>query len=114
MASSRQPTQEKYQQITHDNLRYRIENDPCFEESEITSKCQVDSLGDFDACKKEILNYKTCKDFWYKVKKDRLKKGIDPALPSLEERKEIKRQYLTLVKETVKKRQDYDRANNKS
>lgn len=93
--------QKKFQTKSEENQRRRLENDPCFEEGQVSLDCQTNY---FDSCAKEIENLKTCRTFWHNVKKDRKAKEIYPILPPIEERQEIKKQFMQRTKTQIEKR----------
>ncbi|XP_004922524.1 coiled-coil-helix-coiled-coil-helix domain-containing protein 7 [Bombyx mandarina] len=71
---------------------------PCLTEQEQSYKCLDKNGFDHAKCEEYFENYNTCKKFWGKVYKDRKAKGIQPYLPEVEERKEIKAAYFKAVK----------------
>jgi len=98
--SSNIPIEEKVRRFQSIQSQRRQESDPCSVESEISLDCQS-STRFRENCSKEIENFKTCKDFWYRVKKDRIAKGIEPHLPPQEEREEIKKQFMINSKKII-------------
>lgn len=50
--------------------------------------------GDQKACQAQITNYKSCKKFWYDISQFRRENGLRPYLPELEDRLEIKKDYM--------------------
>ncbi|KYB26462.1 coiled-coil-helix-coiled-coil-helix domain-containing protein 7 [Tribolium castaneum] len=68
---------------------------PCLKEQEQTYKCFHKNNFDKEACQLHIENYKSCKSFWNFVKSERMRKGIRPALPPVEEREQIKQEYMS-------------------
>ncbi|XP_019866721.1 coiled-coil-helix-coiled-coil-helix domain-containing protein 7 [Aethina tumida] len=71
---------------------------PCLKEMELTYKCFNDNNFDKSLCVLQMENYKTCKGFWHSVQAQRRKDGIQPYLPPVEERDQIKRDYLNSFK----------------
>lgn len=61
---------------------------PCYQESLNSLQCQ-EKVSDKELCRKEIDNYKTCREFWKKVSDLRRFYNIKPYLPEIEERKQI-------------------------
>ncbi|CAH1116323.1 unnamed protein product [Phaedon cochleariae] len=70
-------------------------NNPCIKEQELTYKCFNDHNFDKAACQLEIHNYKVCKSFWHSVKQQRIKDGLRPILPPVEDRESIKQEYFS-------------------
>lgn len=81
----------------------RIEKDPCFQEADISLSCQQDSGFDPESCLREVENFKTCKTFWHNVKRERIKAGLHPPLPPVEEREQIKKDFMIKTKAAVDK-----------
>ncbi|XP_003741493.1 coiled-coil-helix-coiled-coil-helix domain-containing protein 7 [Galendromus occidentalis] len=71
------------------------ERNPCHKESELSLECLFRNSDDRDKCHVYFENYKVCKKFWDHVRKDRMRKGLNPALPPLAEREAVKKEYLT-------------------
>ncbi|XP_043278307.1 coiled-coil-helix-coiled-coil-helix domain-containing protein 7 [Venturia canescens] len=65
-------------------------SNPCIKEQGLSLKCASENYDDKDVCKAYFVNYRTCKEFWDKVKRERRAAGIKPYLPLPEEREEIK------------------------
>lgn len=82
---------------------HREDHNPCWVESQQTLDCIIDNFGDRKPCAKLIANYQLCKEFWYKVQKERDRKGVQPILPTTEERKKIKQKYFERYKEETDK-----------
>ncbi|KAK9869248.1 hypothetical protein WA026_002998 [Henosepilachna vigintioctopunctata] len=77
----------------------RLKNDgaiknPCLKEQELTYKCFNDNNYDHSKCQLYIENYKTCKTFWHHVKMDRQRRGIRPYIPDVEDREQVKKEFL--------------------
>ncbi|KAL3286343.1 hypothetical protein HHI36_000851 [Cryptolaemus montrouzieri] len=71
------------------------QNNPCLKEQELTYKCYNKNNFDYDKCALQIENYKSCKSFWHMVRMDRKRKGINPNVPPVEEREQVKKEYLS-------------------
>ncbi|ALC44787.1 CG4186 [Drosophila busckii] len=69
-------------------------DNPCLKEQELSFKCLHKNNFDRDKCEVYFVNYNNCKEFWNKVRSDRRAKGIVPYLPPVEERAEIKAEYM--------------------
>lgn len=69
-------------------------NDPCYKERELSYKCFHKNDFDKSKCEMAMNNYKACKAFWNEVKSDRLRRGIKPSLPPVDERDQVKNEYL--------------------
>ncbi|KAL6426608.1 hypothetical protein ACFW04_009187 [Cataglyphis niger] len=67
---------------------------PCYKEHLLSLKCLDSNQEERQACEVYFINYKNCKDFWATVQSERKSKGIRPYMPSLEERKKIRADYL--------------------
>nr|CUU98115.1 hypothetical transcript [Hymenolepis microstoma] len=63
-------------------------DDPCAEPKELAEKC-LDKFSVFKNCRTYVINLQLCREFWAKVKKERREQGIEPILPSIEERERI-------------------------
>jgi len=73
-------------------------NNPCIKELRLAYKCLDDNNYDREKCLNYFANYKTCRDFWDRVKADRTNRGIKPYLPWPEERAVIKEEYMKKFK----------------
>lgn len=76
------------------NAVNRERNNPCLKEQKLSLQCLEDNGYDYDKCRLQFENFKTCKGFWLAVARDRRRKGIQPEVPPPEERDAIKREYL--------------------
>ena len=63
-----------------DNLFHKFQNNPCYNESQASLKCQISNPGDNDACQRFIDNYKLCLDFWKNVRNARRAKNLIPGI----------------------------------
>ncbi|KAF6209739.1 hypothetical protein GE061_015488 [Apolygus lucorum] len=70
------------------------ENNPCWKEHRMSLRCMSDSNYNSEECQLQFQNYRTCREFWTEVQRQRRLKGIRPLLPPLEERKSIKAKYM--------------------
>ncbi|CAH1404968.1 unnamed protein product [Nezara viridula] len=71
-----------------------LENNPCFQEQNLSLKCIDDNNYDLDKCQLFFENYKNCKKFWNEVRRNRRFNGLTPALPPYAERIKIKEKFL--------------------
>ncbi|XP_055620969.1 coiled-coil-helix-coiled-coil-helix domain-containing protein 7 [Toxorhynchites rutilus septentrionalis] len=69
-------------------------NNPCLHEQGLVHKCLNVNNYDKEKCELYFSNYKNCKDFWYKVSRDRRSRGIYPYLPDVEDRAKLKAEYM--------------------
>lgn len=79
---------------THALKRNQEINNPCYKEHLLSLKCLDFNQKERQACEVYFKNYKNCKEFWANVQSERKSKGIKPYMPSLEERKKIKADFL--------------------
>lgn len=82
---------------------HREDANPCWIESQQTLDCILDNFGDKKPCSKLIANYKVCKEFWFRIQKEREKKGVEPYLPPPNEREKIKKQFFEKHREEADK-----------
>jgi len=82
------------EKIRKDSRYASQERNPCLKESEMSLQCMNDSDYDRDKCTLQFMNYRNCLDFWTMIRRDRRKLGISPDLPPLEERAQIRAEYL--------------------
>ncbi|XP_066592683.1 coiled-coil-helix-coiled-coil-helix domain-containing protein 7 [Prorops nasuta] len=76
-------------------LKRNLEEDiPCMKERELSSKCLSDNNYNHDACKLYFDNYNNCNKFWDAVYRDRRHKNIRPLLPPIDEREQVRQEYL--------------------
>ena len=75
------------------NSRNQELYNPCLKEHHLSSKCLENNNYAHEKCAVFFDNYKTCKNFWSEVMKDRKSRGISPILPLPEERNVIKEEY---------------------
>ena len=66
---------------------------PCLEESLLSLDCLRKYPHDKDACAVFTFNYKSCKEFWQRVIKERKSQGIEPELPSMQDRLNILKEH---------------------
>ncbi|KAL8182114.1 UNVERIFIED_CONTAM: hypothetical protein K2H54_044344 [Gekko kuhli] len=68
-----------------------LDNDtnPCILEIDASRKCMDDNNYNKDMCTVHFLRYKHCRKFWNSIKIQRRKDGIEPAMPTAKERKNI-------------------------
>ncbi|VVC32528.1 Hypothetical protein CINCED_3A007185 [Cinara cedri] len=71
------------------------DSNPCLQEQKLSLKCLQDNFGDKTKCEPEIENYKDCKTFWYDLFRERKRNNIKPYMPSLKERIEIKKEFMS-------------------
>ncbi|XP_058458621.1 coiled-coil-helix-coiled-coil-helix domain-containing protein 7 [Malaya genurostris] len=69
-------------------------NNPCLLEQDLVNKCLNKNNYESSMCELYFSNYKSCKDFWYKVRRDRRAQGKQPYLPDVEDRARIKAEYM--------------------
>lgn len=84
----------------HRNLEL---DQPCLREMQMSITCMESHYYDQEQCKTVFNNYKLCNSFWRSVRKDRILKGIEPALPPPEERAKIREEYLNNMRKQVRK-----------
>ena len=60
-----------------------FQNNPCYNESQASLKCQISNPGDTDACQRFVDNYKLCLDFWKNVRIARRAKNLSPGKYSI-------------------------------
>ncbi|XP_055610037.1 coiled-coil-helix-coiled-coil-helix domain-containing protein 7 [Uranotaenia lowii] len=69
-------------------------NNPCLKEQDLVYKCLNQNNFDNGQCELYMSNYKNCKDFWYRISRDRRARGQYPYVPDLAERAQIKEEYM--------------------
>ncbi|XP_052776989.1 coiled-coil-helix-coiled-coil-helix domain-containing protein 7-like [Mya arenaria] len=79
-------------------MGYGEDSDPCYKEGRLVMACKAMGQSK-DECKELALNVKRCRKFWVVVKADRMKKGISPALPKIQDRPAVMEEY----KDTLEK-----------
>lgn len=67
----------------------------CWKEHQLSQQCLDKNNYDYDKCTLYFKNYKSCKYFWANVISERRRNGIEPYMPSPEEREKIKAEYLS-------------------
>ena len=88
------------------------EQDPCFDESNISLECQ-NTYGK-DKCEREINNTRLCVAFWRSVEKYRRANHIFPFKPPPEEREKIKQEELERIRKELyeyKEKQEQEKSN---
>ncbi|XP_068202473.1 coiled-coil-helix-coiled-coil-helix domain-containing protein 7 isoform X2 [Palaemon carinicauda] len=88
---------ERTTKVLHD------EKNPCIKEHTMSLKCLEDNDYDRNKCGWHFENYKKCQDFWSEIRVQRRRAGIKPNLPPVEERDEIKREYLEKLRSGTNK-----------
>ncbi|XP_069676089.1 coiled-coil-helix-coiled-coil-helix domain-containing protein 7 [Periplaneta americana] len=73
-------------------------NNPCIKENDMVFKCLDKNNYQHDKCAAYFENYKSCKNFWGKVRAERRAQGILPHLPPPEEREKIRAAHVTSKK----------------
>ncbi|XP_048364248.1 coiled-coil-helix-coiled-coil-helix domain-containing protein 7 [Sphaerodactylus townsendi] len=70
--------------------RFRDDDtNPCILETDASRKCMDDNNYNKDMCTIHFLKYKSCRKFWHGIMIQRRQSGIQPAMPTAEERMEI-------------------------
>uniref|UniRef100_A0A1Q3FD81 Coiled-coil-helix-coiled-coil-helix domain-containing protein 7 n=1 Tax=Culex tarsalis TaxID=7177 RepID=A0A1Q3FD81_CULTA len=69
-------------------------NNPCLREQDLVHKCLNKNNYDNSECELYFSNYKNCKDFWYRVQRERRAKGLYPYLPDVADRARLKEEYM--------------------
>ncbi|KAJ7338844.1 hypothetical protein JRQ81_012746 [Phrynocephalus forsythii] len=87
-------TGEKNVALTHKSSRkpqrFRDpDTNPCLVEGDASNKCLIEANFDRDMCGMHVLRYKNCRKFWTAVMRQRRRDGINPILPTAEERENI-------------------------
>ncbi|XP_054841678.1 coiled-coil-helix-coiled-coil-helix domain-containing protein 7 isoform X2 [Eublepharis macularius] len=65
------------------------DNNPCILETDASRKCMDDNSYNKDMCTIHFLRYKNCRKFWNGIMMQRRKDGIQPNMPTAEEREKI-------------------------
>ncbi|XP_071035478.1 coiled-coil-helix-coiled-coil-helix domain-containing protein 7 isoform X3 [Parasteatoda tepidariorum] len=63
-------------------------------EHKMSLTCLDHNYYDRSKCEAAFKNYKTCKEFWAYVRKDRKRKGLEPHVPQPADRDRIKAEYM--------------------
>ncbi|XP_053104022.1 coiled-coil-helix-coiled-coil-helix domain-containing protein 7 [Hemicordylus capensis] len=66
-----------------------LDINPCLAETDASTKCMDENNYNKDMCSIYFLRYKSCRKFWNGIMMQRRKDGINPAMPTAEEREEI-------------------------
>ncbi|XP_061410228.1 coiled-coil-helix-coiled-coil-helix domain-containing protein 7 [Lethenteron reissneri] len=66
-----------------------LDINPCLEETDASRKCMERNGYDRDVCTKYFIQYRNCRTFWNKIIVRRRGEGVEPAIPTAEERKRI-------------------------
>ncbi|XP_015911486.1 coiled-coil-helix-coiled-coil-helix domain-containing protein 7 isoform X2 [Parasteatoda tepidariorum] len=77
----------------HSSNRAEVTN-PCYKEHKMSLTCLDHNYYDRSKCEAAFKNYKTCKEFWAYVRKDRKRKGLEPHVPQPADRDRIKAEYM--------------------
>ncbi|KAF7246259.1 Coiled-coil-helix-coiled-coil-helix domain-containing protein 7 [Varanus komodoensis] len=65
------------------------DTNPCIKETDASRKCMDDSNYNKDACANYFLRYRNCRKFWNGIMMQRRIDGIQPNMPTAEERERI-------------------------
>ncbi|XP_020668625.1 coiled-coil-helix-coiled-coil-helix domain-containing protein 7 [Pogona vitticeps] len=65
------------------------DTNPCLPESDASNKCLIKTNYSKDMCAPCFLRYRNCRIFWSKIMAQRRRDGIQPAMPTAEERENI-------------------------
>ncbi|XP_044149542.1 coiled-coil-helix-coiled-coil-helix domain-containing protein 7 [Bufo gargarizans] len=66
-----------------------VDINPCLEESDAAAKCLDVNNYQRDMCALYFHRYKQCRKFWQTIMLKRRADGVNPAMPTAEERKHI-------------------------
>ncbi|KAM4705853.1 coiled-coil-helix-coiled-coil-helix domain-containing protein 7 [Rhinophrynus dorsalis] len=62
---------------------------PCLEETDASTKCMNENGYQKDLCSSYFIRYKDCRKFWNAIMVTRRRNGVEPYMPTAEERKRI-------------------------
>ncbi|XP_015270757.1 PREDICTED: coiled-coil-helix-coiled-coil-helix domain-containing protein 7 [Gekko japonicus] len=65
------------------------DTNPCLLETDASRKCMDDNKYNRDMCTVHFLRYRNCRKFWNSIVIQRRQDGIEPAMPTAKERKNV-------------------------